>query len=538
MTSERSPRGAAGDASAGASPSRDTLLEIAAYAALLITGFVLRQPGLDPAAFRNDDSWLAVVIRKMSWQEYLEIGPPVPIGFRLLQQIAASLSGDPEWPLQLVPLLASLLLPVLAGLLVRRLCQDRWAGLLAAAWTLVSPAWVELSVRPKQFATDALFTLVVVLLAVRAWQAPDAARLRAFLFGCVAALSCSFSSILVILPALAVTLWVTRARPVPVGALVSSLLALALLVLLAQSQSGEALRGYWLREGAFMPRDSAASAWTFVRGALGDVATGGFPKALPGLALVAGLGIAGLATRATGRRLLLVIAGVFVGLLTANGLGLYPVDAGRLSAFHRPLAPVLLAAGAWLCVRWIPAPGRSLVLVLLALAALPFAERSRYRASQDAEAARAVSDRIGPDDTVLAFVRGAHGLGYYTSRPIEITPDRRVGAGFLPRLAGDDVHYLWLGTPDAIVTAAELDRTLASLPLDTADRIVFVPPRFGEDEMIRRSRHAVSRLQELGFRRAPRVPESPYVLVLERRIPLQETGSARAPHSAAGDGER
>ena len=187
-------------------------LMMLAYALLMAYGVYLRVPGLDPVGFRNDDNWLSIVIRKMSWDEFFWIRPPVPIAFRFIQDLVSNVSIDPEWPLQVVPVAASVLQALFAGILVTHICNDRWIGLVAAAGGLVSPAWIELGVRPKQYATDGLVTVVMVLLAVRVWHDPTRVRVMGFLAGCVGALALSFPAVFTIAPALAVTLFMPRTR--------------------------------------------------------------------------------------------------------------------------------------------------------------------------------------------------------------------------------------------------------------------------------------------------------------------------------------
>ena len=296
-----------------------------------------------------------------------------------------------------------------------------------------------------------------------------------------------------------------------------------------KSQPSEALRAFWSNQRVFMPTDSVAAAWSFLRDFGRDVTASGLPKPLRFLAIGIGVGLVTLLRDRVGRAALVLIVGIFAGVVIASALGLYPVHPGRLAAFHRPLAPILLAIGIYGCLRWLPRPSRSIVFVLAAAAALPFAERSFYRATGDADAVRAVTERTRPNDTIITFLRAAHALGYYTPDAVEIVREPRLGSGFVARLSRPHVYYLWLGPPETPKTYEEIDAQLDSALTAATDRIIFMPPRFGTEMVARRSNHVVSRILDTGYRPSGQdADRSPHVLVLERSpdphpSPLEQT---------------
>ena len=503
------------------------VLLVIAYTSLMAYGVYLRLPGLDPSSFWNDDSWLAIAIRQMSWGDFLRLRPPIPVGFRAIQAIASRVAADPEWPLQLIPLAASILQALFAGLVASRICNDRWVGLVAAAWALVSPAWTELGVRPKQYATDALTTVVLFLLAMRMWQLPSRARVVGFLASCVGALAVSFSAVFTVSSALGATLLLPAARRALLGrgerpALLIALLACLALVLFMKSQSGGSLYAYWSAKSAFMPTDSVTASLGFLRRFVWNFAIGGFPEPLAFLVFGVGLGLLMATRSAIGRSALVLIGGIFAGLVVSSALALYPLQSGRLSAFHRPLGPILLAVGIHGCVRWLPRSARSSVFLVAAIAALPFAEHSAYPSVQDADVVRAANQQIRPTDTVITFMRSAHPLAYYTPGDHEMVREPRLGSGFIARLKRPRTFYLWLGPGDDLQALERIDAQLAVALGSATDRIVLVPPlQTGRRGIRSRTSYIVSRILDSGYARSVEAGnENPFVVVLERRESL------------------
>ena len=97
---------------------------VGALAALCIVAAVLRGAGLDPASLWLDDQWVGIVVGQIDWRQYLELRPPVPIGFVAVEAWVAAVSSDPEWPLQIVPFLSTLAVVPLLSVLVTR--WTRW----------------------------------------------------------------------------------------------------------------------------------------------------------------------------------------------------------------------------------------------------------------------------------------------------------------------------------------------------------------------------------------------------------------------------
>lgn len=109
-----------------------------------------------------------------------------PPGFLTAQRLVVALLGGDDRTLRLVPLLAGCLTLVVFAHLAHRLLS-RPAALLATALAAFSPFLVYYSAESKQYSTDALFTVVLLDLAV-ALLASRPRPLRACAFGMAGAL--------------------------------------------------------------------------------------------------------------------------------------------------------------------------------------------------------------------------------------------------------------------------------------------------------------------------------------------------------------
>jgi Dolichyl-phosphate-mannose-protein mannosyltransferase len=148
-----------------------------AVLAVTLLALVLRAPGLDPPSLYLDDVWVGALTRIESIGKMAALHAHHALGFLLLEWLARRAFHDPEWSLQILPFVASLLLIPLSARLVFKLTRNTGSAFLAAALVAISPVLSAYSVRAKPFAFDALATCVLLLAAAGCLEKPSLRRL-------------------------------------------------------------------------------------------------------------------------------------------------------------------------------------------------------------------------------------------------------------------------------------------------------------------------------------------------------------------------
>jgi uncharacterized membrane protein len=330
---------------------------LAAFAAwgLVALGVVLRlRQYLANRSLWLDEAMLALNIVGRDFAgllKPLDYDQGAPLGFLLLEKLAATLFGDGELPLRLLPLLAGCASLVLFYFVLRRILNP--AGTLAAlALFAISPTLVYYSSEAKQYSFDVFVTLVLLWLAIKFFNReghegipwPDRQdRQRKIFFGVIGALALWFSHpALFVLAAIGIVLLIrNRKNPLPalaMGGVWLVSLSLLYLVNLRGLSANDFLLGYW--RAYFMPLPPNFF-W------LKDAFLGLFenPAGLTGFApvlfVVALIGMFWLFKRGWQNILLLLLPFAFT--LVASALGKYPF-AGRMMLFAVPLVYIFLAA--------------------------------------------------------------------------------------------------------------------------------------------------------------------------------------------------
>jgi hypothetical protein len=280
--------------------------------------------------------------------EPLDFNQGAPVGFLLLQKAVICLLGSSDYILRLVPLLAGL-----ASVPLMYVVSKRYGGQLSVFISLglfaLSPRLVYYSSEVKQYSTDVLITLVLLLIAQKCLE--DQARPRALVvLGIVGSLATwvSHPSVFVsagILLALGLAFAVRRDSQrlfwlMGVGLAWGISLGLIYWISLRYLESNDSLLNYW--SGSFaplLPWGHLSWYYSALTGMLRD------PAALPVNAIVLGLSILGILSLAFRRwQLMLVLVAPFGLTLMASAVQRYPFS-GRLLLFLVPLVLLLLAEG-------------------------------------------------------------------------------------------------------------------------------------------------------------------------------------------------
>lgn len=304
-----------------------------------------------------------------------EYGQVAPVGFMLLAKGFMLVLGNSDYVVRLVPLLAGVATVPLTYLLARKWSRG-WASLLAVGLLALSPALIYYSTEVKQYSSDALVSLVL-LLAGSACSDYEAPPNRLILLGVVGLLGMWVSQpSLFVLAGVMLTLaiasvwhreWPRLLRLVLLGTLFAANFGVIYLTSLRQWAGDPGLISFW--QGRFAPLPGLDSLGWY-RQALGDVAN---PSALSTGRLAMVLFVVGVISFGlrSGRVLSLAVAPMLIAVV-ASGLRLYPFT-GRFLLFSAPLAFVVTAEGVdrlgRLLARW-SAPLGTLVAIACAGAML------------------------------------------------------------------------------------------------------------------------------------------------------------------------
>jgi hypothetical protein len=302
----------------------------------------------------NRSLWLdeGMIAGNIVTRSYRELLRPLadhqgaPVGWLWLQRTAVLVFGDGERALRLVPLVAGIAVLLVTLQVARRLLPD-WLVPVAVAFVAFSPYLIRYSNEAKQYETDALAGLVLLMLSLPLVVGPLDRR-QVFIWSVAAALAvwCSHPAVFFVASFTAVLGAVRLARrewaalaALAVACLpwAASLLAIAYWFLRRLGDDDRLLR-YFAR--GFPPEPASAAgtaAWLADRWeALVRV-----PLGLRGAAVVAVLALAGLVTLIrTARAQAALLAAPLPVFIAAAVLRSYPLE-GRLAL---ALVPVVLLA--------------------------------------------------------------------------------------------------------------------------------------------------------------------------------------------------
>jgi hypothetical protein len=301
----------------------------------------------------------------------LDFGQGAPIGFLVLQKAAVSALGSTEYSLRLIPLLAGLVsVPLMYA--VARQYGGQWVALLTLGLFAVSPTLIYYSSELKQYSTDVLAALLLLLIAPKCLddKAGPNTLLALGLAGCLAMWISHPSFFVFVGIFLTLSLafavrrdWHRLLWLMGVGGAWAVNLSLIYLVNLRFLESNSYLLGFW--SGYFAPLPPWSSFAWYSHAFVDMLRT---PAALPANAVIVGLLIAGVISFAFRRwELMLVLIAPFLLTLLASALRRYPFGE-RLLLFLVPFLLLLLAEGVhrvWMVLRRVNRPIAGLVSACL-----------------------------------------------------------------------------------------------------------------------------------------------------------------------------
>ena len=398
---------------------------------LVGTACVTRFWDLGSYSLWHDEAWVALsivepgVLDMLLRFEYPQTSPPL---FLILVRSLVGLFGGSEIALRLLPAAAG----VLSGVLLCRLAR-RWSGseivaLLAMSIWLANPHVLRYHRELKQYSTDALVTVLLLLLADSFFREADPskrARRRWLLLGAtLACLPLSYTAALVV-PAVALGWVLTRREPLHLTLYVGSSAGFFLVLhrIFVRSQYTDWLFDFWkeafLQErtiSGFVEFASGRSFWVF-RFLFGPL---DHPLFLATSLTAVVLFLAGVVVLAIRRGLAtpaILLAPIAV-TLGAACFSRYPYGGIRADLFFMPLVMIGVAAGIASLFGAIEkrqkgaAWGLTIASVLLFHAAylmpLPRDDRDIRAGVRDLEAA------LLPGDTVAVSDPALYAFRYYT----------------------------------------------------------------------------------------------------------------------------
>ncbi len=404
-----------------------------------------RAPGLDPPSLWVDDAWVGFIVRYAGPLDLLNYAASVPFGLcAMLKPFHAALA-DPELSLQLFPFLCGLAVIPAVARLASRLTGWNSLGLLAAALLTADPRLAQVSVRVKQYSSDALVVTLLLLAGLGASRLADARwqRLLALAAGSFAAAVVSYVSLAVSVPLLHLPLagslrdLFTRRRSIPwrsiaVAAGFDMLVALLYFGRLRGQSRFDTQRAWTHR---FVPTHSWDDLTTFLTRQvprafaevlpLSGLSSWGFTTATFVLLAILAWGLVGLLSRPSRRLEGSFFALFFASLFAASAARIYPLGR-RPWVFAHPVVVTLVVIAIGLVLdetrRQIAGTEAWLAGMVAATAlslALFLAPVAGYPPDCAAELVRRLDAEAKPDDLVILSRQGTYSFGYYTTKAIE-----------------------------------------------------------------------------------------------------------------------
>jgi len=452
------------------------LLFACGMASLSLGSLLLRLSAFSPPSLWLDDEWVALLVRHATLPLLFLGKLPASPGFILALRSATALLGEGEWQLQLVPFLAGLLAILLLGVLALRLTGSHALGFAAAAILAANPLLATYSVRVKQFTLDALVTLVLLSLAAACLSTPALSRFACLAAGAVLLLPVSFISLFLALLlvnaiGLSMTLEGARAEVAPRRRLLVvwvgfNLAALALCWFLMLGRGNPSLYHHW--RNFYLPTESAAGAASFMVHLGSRLFTNAFPEHFGWLAVLVPVGLFRLLRRPTWRPLGVALLGLYLVVIVASGLRLYPIGGGRTDLYIAPVSILLVAVAA----RTEGRLGRFLTpAVAVASLGICFVSlrgiRPDYPDTGSWETMETVNKLVRDEDALVIYPWSNYAVGYYGRWPVHLVevPDSTNGFYAEPDRPGTLVlRETWRGASfesDRSVVAEQLQPLLA-----------------------------------------------------------------------------
>jgi hypothetical protein len=383
----------------------------------------------DMSLWRDEAALALNIIHKSFGQLFgpLDYDQGAPVGFLMIQKLAVTTLGSGEMALRLWPVTASILSIPLFFFVCLRYLGPR-AALFALAFLALAATRQDYLADNKQYSTDCLVTIILLLAASPAMMDPEhsfsPSRLRTLAIAGAIAIWFSHPSVFVlagIFVALAIRWLGNRPRQSISGILVVACawggsFLLDYFLCLRKLTKSDYLQHYWSAvANSFAPVPKSLAAITWYKRSLLEMFSN-FSIEFEGLAAVVFLiGVFELYRR--GRHLLALLMVPIAAALAASALHQYPFD-WRLLIFAIPLTIMTIAAGLDFfrrqarVVQWV-------ALAMLLVSPVSRTAATLKRPEPDCEMRQAVAfiaQHHRPGDTVYLFQSSRYDFAYYQAR--------------------------------------------------------------------------------------------------------------------------
>lgn len=349
--------------------SRRSALVLGGFVALALVAPTVLLAAYLPRPFWYDEIWRGHFVSEplgSLWSELSVANTPSALGWFASVRAAGDLFGWHSWALRLPGFLALPALGVAVAVLVRRFAGGA-AAVFAVCWLCLNATFLDLATQLKPYTVEALVTVIVVLL----WPDPAeggarAAGVRRAAAGIVALWSVPAVFVIVPLAALDVaSRGPARYRRLVAALPVVGLVAAHTLVFVGH-QSAQRAGRYW--DSQFLAGRDPAAAVAFVAEQFWKTITGSPPGidrfdpsvvpgyvdlphflpwlAAPAILVFGAVGVAVLARRPDGRRVLAVLLGAETLMLAASAVRFWPFGPTRTNLFVVPLLVLVVVVGA------------------------------------------------------------------------------------------------------------------------------------------------------------------------------------------------
>ena len=424
-------------------------------AALFLAGLslVLRAPGLSSHGLYRDDAWPALAARTDIGRA-VRLGVTVP-GYELFLRLWLGLGHSTMWAQ--APALVASVTGVVAVFVAARWLGCRTAAALVAGGILaLSPVSVLYATRVKQYSFDALFTIVILVLAVAVIKSPGSRSRWTLLVGAsMAATLFSASVFPVTVSSLLVCTWFARRatrhlRPAVVALAFYGAFTTLYAVVVLRSVP-DPLRDSW--RANYIDHTGVRALVSSTWHVLDEFTAGLFYRHGPlGPLVLVALAVAVCRWRRDIAALL--IGPVLLALALALG-GRVPFGGGRTDEYLYPCVALAAAVVAEHVLRWPSlsrtAPSALALAVAVALAAfaltrgLQHARANPYPAVDMAALISAVDLARQPGDAVIVGPLSRHPFAWSQASAPRLVFSRQYATGFT--IASDD--------PDVLVLPAD-----------------------------------------------------------------------------------
>lgn len=383
-----------------------------------------------------DEAMLANNILTRSFRQLLlplDTDQTAPVPLLWFSRLSALLAGPDERALRLLPFLGGVLLLILMSRVARRLLPG-WPAALAVLVVALSPMLIYYANELKPYGLDAMWAILLILLALRVRERPEAGG-RWFLLclaGAFATLATTPAPFLLAGVGIGLALdpgvrGAPRGWPwlFACGALWVITFGATYLLLYRATANNAYMQRYWV---PYFLSPSLPELDAKIDHAVGSglqdwfLAEGGFWRVGAGFLLVLPAVIGGFAIAyRQGRAVLALLLAPFALAVLASMLRRYPV-APRLMLFSMPMMTLLITAGLWAIAEQLRARWRKPALLLLGLmlVLLPALDAVRqFREPLDRESIRPLVRQFeqdhAPGATVYIYGRAMPAWLFYTT---------------------------------------------------------------------------------------------------------------------------